>query len=38
MIKNTYIFDSEILLPEICLLGMKALKPKDVFTQKWTAL
>lgn len=38
MIKNTYIFDSEILLPEIYLLGMKASKPKDVFTQKWTAL
>lgn len=37
MIKNTYIFDSEIL-PRKYLLGMKASKPKDVFTQKWTAL
>ena len=38
VIKNTYIFDSEILLPETYLLGMKASKPKDIFTQKWTAL
>lgn len=37
-IKNTYIFDSEISLPGIYLLGMKASKPKDTVTRKWTAL
>lgn len=38
MIKNTYMSDSESALPGIYPLGVKALRPKDVFSQECTPL
>lgn len=37
-IKKIYIFDSNIPLPGIYPLWIKASKPKDILTQKWTTL